>query len=394
MTGRATVVLKRGRDQRLRSGHAWVYAGEVDRVEGEPAPGDLVALTNSAGHFLGLGYYNPASQIVVRRLTEGDEPVDREFFRRRLARALSLRAAALPGATSCRLVFGEGDGLPGLIVDRFEDVLVWQVLTLGMEVRQEMLAELLVELVAPAGLYARNDAPARRLEGLALERRVVYGTCPPEVWIRENDLWFWVDLAGGQKTGYFFDQKLNRRALAGYIRPGARVLDPFCYTGSFAVHAAAYGAAEVLASDISEEAVRLGERNAAANGFSGIIQCRAANGFDLLRQADQNRDRFDLVILDPPAFTRSKHTVEAALRGYKEINLRALKLLGPGGILVTCSCSHHLEEAVFREMVASAAADAHRRLRLREWRGQAPDHPILVGVPETQYLKCGIYEVL
>lgn len=398
MSGRASfsgiVVLKRGRDQRLRSGHAWVYAGEVERVEGKPAPGEIVALRNSAGHFLGQGYYNPASQIIVRRLTEGDEPVDREFFRRRLAKALSLRQTVLPGATSCRLVFGEGDGLPGLIVDRFEDCLVLQTLTLGMDVRQPMLSELLAELVAPAGILSRNDAPVRRLEGLPLYQRVVYGECPTELRIRENDLWFWVDLAGGQKTGYFFDHKLNRRALAGYVQPGARVLDPFCYTGSFAVHAAAYGAAEVWASDISGEAVALAERNAKANGFAEAIRCRTANGFDLLRQADQDDERFDLVILDPPAFTKSKHTVEAALRGYKEINLRGLKLLGPGGILVTCSCSHHLDEALFREVVADAATDAHRRLRLREWRGQSPDHPILVGVPETQYLKCGLYEVL
>lgn len=391
---RGTVVLKRGREQRLRSGHAWVYAGEVDRVEGQPAPGDVVELQNSAGRFLGRGYCNPASQIVVRRLTEQDEPVDREFFRRRLQQALALRAAVLPDATSCRLVYGEGDLLPGLVVDRCANVLILQVLTLGMAVRQELLVELLVELVGPAGVYARNDVPVRHLEGLPLESGTLWGECPGEILIQENGLSFWVDVAGGQKTGYFFDQKLNRRALASYLRPGARVLDPFCYTGSFAVHAAAYGAGEVLASDLSEEAVRMAARNVEANGFSKIVRTGTANGFDLLRELDRRGERFDLVILDPPAFTKSKHTVEAALRGYKEINLRALKLLGPGGILVTCSCSHHLEESLFREMVAGAAADAHRRLRLREWRGQAPDHPVLVGVPETQYLKCAFYEAL
>lgn len=394
MSAEAAVVLKRGHDQRLRTGHSWVYAGEVDRVEGAPAPGDTVTLRNSAGHFLGRGYYNPESQIVVRRLTELDEPVDREFFRRRLERALALRSAVLPGATSCRLVFGEGDGLPGLVVDRFERILVLQALTLGMEVRLEMLAGLLTELLEPDAVLARNDAPVRQLEGLATEIRTLHGDLVREVRIRENDLWFWVNVAEGQKTGYFFDQKLNRRALAAYVQPGARVLDPFCYTGSFAVHAAAYGAGEVQASDISEQAVELAERNAEANGLSRVIRCRPANGFDLLRQADHDGERFDVVILDPPAFTKSKRTVESALRGYKEINLRALKLLSSGGILVTCSCSHHLEEALFREMVAEAAADAHRRLRLREWRGQSPDHPIVVGVPETQYLKCGIYEVL
>lgn len=391
---KGSVVLKRGRDGRLRAGHAWVYAGEVDHIEGSPAPGEIVSLRNGAGHFLGQGYYNPASQIVVRRLTEQEEPVDREFFRRKLEKALALRAEVLPGAASCRLVFGEGDGLPGLIVDRFEDILVLQVLTLGMAVRQELLTGLLAELAGPRGIYARNDVAVRHLEGLGLEKRVLYGEAPPELLIRENGLCFWVDVAEGQKTGYFFDQKLNRRALQAYVRPGARVLDPFCFTGSFAVHAAAAGAREVLSSDISAEAVALASRNAAENGFSEVIRCRSANGFDLLRQADQAGERFDLVILDPPAFTKSKHTVEAALRGYKEINLRALKLLPVGGILVTCSCSHHLDEALFREMVAEAATDAHRRLRLREWRGQAPDHPVVVGIPETQYLKCGIYEVL
>lgn len=391
---RAVVLLKRGRDGRLRAGHPWVYAGEVERVDGQPEPGEIVALRNNSGHFLGRGYYNPASQIVVRRLTEVDEPVERDFFRRRLSAALALRRGTLPGETSFRLVFGEGDGLPGLIVDKFEEYLVWQVLTLGIAVRQDLLAEILQELLAPAGLYARNDVPVRRLEGLPLESGPVFGKTPAEIPIRENGLKFLVSAAAGQKTGWFFDQKLNRRALKEYIRPGARVLDPFSYTGSFAVHAAAFGAGEVLASDVSEEAVAMTARHAAENGLGSAVQCRSANGFDVLRDFDHQGERFDLVILDPPAFTKSKHTVEAALRGYKEINLRALKLLEPGGILVTCSCSHHVDEQTFQAMVAVSAADAHRRLRQREWRGQAPDHPILVGVPETQYLKCGIYEVV
>jgi 23S rRNA (cytosine1962-C5)-methyltransferase len=227
-----------------------------------------------------------------------------------------------------------------------------------------------------------------------METGPVYGECPARVGVEENGLRFAVDLVEGQKTGYFFDQKLNRRALSRHVRPGMRVLDPFCYTGSFPVHAAAYGASEVLASDISEEAAGMARENAAANGFGEVVSCRTANGFDVLREADRAGERFDLVILDPPAFTKSKQTVEPALRGYKEINLRGMKLLEPGGVLVTCSCSHHLDEALFREMVAQAAADSHRRLRLCEWRGQAPDHPILVGIPETQYLKCGIYEVV
>ncbi|MGE5509201.1 MAG: class I SAM-dependent rRNA methyltransferase [Chitinophagales bacterium] len=390
----ATVVLKRGRDHRLGAGHPWVYAGEIDHLEGEAAGGAIVAIRNHAGHFLGLGYFNPASQITVRRLTEHDEPVDKEFFRRRLAAALRLREETFPGVTAYRLVFGEGDLLPGLIVDRFDRTIVWQVLTLGMEVRRELLADLLAELLGPECHYERSDVAVRELEGLPQAKRTVSGHFAPLVRFKENDLWFWADLDEGQKTGYFFDQKLNRRALATYVKPGARVLDPFCYTGSFAVHAAAYGASEVWASDISAAATALAERNAAENGFAGVCHFREGNGFEVLRQHDLEGARFDMVILDPPAFTKSKYTVEAALRGYKEINLRALKLLAPGGILVTCSCSHHLDETTFQAMVAEAAADTRRRLRLREWRGQAPDHPILVGVPETRYLKCGIYEVL
>lgn len=390
----ATVVLKRGRDHRVAAGHPWIYAGEIDHIDGEAAGGAIVAIRNHSGHFLGQGYFNPASQITVRRLTERDEPVDRAFFRRRLEAALRLREQVYPETTAYRLVFGEGDLLPGLIVDRFERTIVWQVLTLGMEVRREMLAELLAELLGPDCHYERSDVAVRELEGLPQAKRTVSGQFTPLVRFEENGLRFWADLDEGQKTGYFFDQKLNRRALAAYVKPGARVLDPFCYTGSFAVHAAAYGAGEVWASDISPAATCLAERNAAENGFSSVCHFREANGFEVLRQFDQEGARFDLIILDPPAFTKSKHTIEAALRGYKEINLRALKLLAPGGILVTCSCSHHLDETAFQAMIADAAADTRRRLRQREWRGQAPDHPILVGVPETRYLKCGIFEVL
>jgi 23S rRNA (cytosine1962-C5)-methyltransferase len=266
-------------------------------------------------------------------------------------------------------------------------------LALGIDVRKDLIISVLREVLNPNCIYERSDVPVRRLEGLSEATGPLYGDCKAETRINENGLAFWVSVREGQKTGYFLDQKLNRAALAPYAS-GARVLDAFCYTGSFSVHAAAYGAREVTGLDISAEAVQMASRNAAANGLDKICSFHQENGFDALRGFEASGRRFDTVILAPPAFTKSRHTVEGALRGYKEINLRALKLLESGGFLITCSCSHHMDEATFRDMVAESALDAHRRLREVEWRTQSPDHPILVGVPETKYLKFGVYQVL
>lgn len=390
----ASATLKPRHEQRILNGHLWIYQGNVARLDGEPSPGDIVDVFAADGEFLGRGYYNPHSQIAIRLLTRVKEPVDRSFFLRRIQRARAWRARVMPDATSYRLIYSEGDLLPGLIVDRYEDVLVVQFLTLGMDARREIIVEALVEAESPRAVYERSDVPSRRYEGLELRQGLLWGELPEQpMVIRENGLSFEIDVTGGQKTGYFLDQKENRRSLAPFV-PGARVLDVFCHNGAFAVHALRYGAREVLGVDSSEQAVQSARRNAALNGYTKSAWFVEANAFDFLREMDRSSERFDVVILDPPAFAKSKAHFEPARRGYKEVNLRGLKLLHPGGFLVTCSCSHHMPADEFYRLVLEAANDARRPLRLVESRGQAKDHPILAGVPESAYLKCLIFQVL
>lgn len=388
------VILKPGKDKRVRMGHLWVYQGEIGIIDIGVKPGDVVEVLDNRGRFLGMGYYNQASQIAVRLLSKEREPIDRDFFRKRLEHALAYRKRVRPEATSYRLIYGEGDRLPGLIVDRFEDYLVVQFLTKGMDVHRETIIQLLAELCQPKAIIERSDTSARRLEELPECTGCIYGKVPSgPIEIRDNGLKFRVDLLEGQKTGYFLDQSANRAALRSYVS-GRKVLDCFCHVGSFAVHAAAYGAQSVLGVDISDDAVTLAAQNADLNGLGDICRFKTANVFDFLRDEEARQSEFDLIILDPPAFTKSKQTVDRAVRGYKEINLRALKMLPPGGILVTCSCSHHMNNELFWEIINSAAVDAKRQIRLLERRTQGPDHPILVGVPETEYLKSWYFEVL
>ncbi len=389
----AVVQLARGRSRRIAAGHPWVYQTEVEAVKGHVEPGDIVDVVDHRGKFHGRGYINPASQILVRLLTSHEEPVDAGFFQRRLTRAWEYRRRMLPGADACRVVFGEADFLPGLIVDRFGPVLVVQTLALGIDRWRPEIVDILQDMLAPEGIYERNDARVRELEGLPLRTGVLWGKVPDRVQITENGLQVHVDVIGGQKTGYFLDQRENRAAIRPLCR-GGRVLDAFCHTGGFALNACAGGAREVLAMDISEEALAVVGENAALNDCAGRIHIRAGNAFDVLREMQQAREQFDVVVLDPPAFAKSKGALEGAARGYKEINLRALKLLVPGGFLVTCSCSYHMDPALFRAVVEDAALDAHRRLRLLAQRAQAIDHPILVGYDESHYLKCLIYEVI
>jgi 23S rRNA (cytosine1962-C5)-methyltransferase len=387
------LILRAGRDKRVRAGHLWIYQGEIGVIGLEVKSGDLVEVLDNRGRFLGCGYYSQASQIAVRLLTREREEIDTAFFRRRLQQALAYRQRVKPGATSYRLVYGEGDLLPGLVVDRFEDYLVVQFLTVGMEVNRELIIALLTELVKPTGIIERSDLPVRLLEDLPERSGCVYGNCPENLVIRDNGLQFNVNLMEGQKTGYFLDQSVNRQAAAAYAR-GRRVLDCFCHLGSFAIHAAAAGASEVLGVDISDTATQQAAQNAELNGVAEKCQFKTANAFDFLREQTALKSTYDLVILDPPAFTKSKQTVDSAIRGYKEINLRGLKLLRPGGILVTCSCSHHINMELFWEVVTAAAVDAKKQIRLLERRTQGLDHPILIGVPETEYLKCLIFEVM
>ena len=387
----ATVTLRKTRETRVRGGHPWIYASEIEKVDGDFENGDIVDVADFRGKFIGRGFYNPQSQISLRILTRNDEPCDRDFFARRIRDAWEYRKL-LCDPMSCRLIYSESDFLPGLVVDKFAGVLVLQSLSLGIERIKDMLCDLLMEIVQPAGIWERSDVPVRRLEGLEQTTGLLRGDVPDEVDMVENGIHFLVDVKHGQKTGFFLDQKQNRAALEPLCR-GARVLDCFCHNGSFALHAAKYGASSVLGVDISEEALAVARRNAEINGF-GNVTFEAHNCFDLLRELTDAGEKFDLVILDPPAFTKNKAAVQSAIRGYKEINLRGLKLVRPGGFLVTCSCSQHVLPEMFQDIINQAARDAKKRIRLVEFRTQGYDHPILPQSVETKYLKTMIIQVM
>jgi len=387
----AKVTLRKTRETRVRGGHPWIYASEIEKVEGTFENGDIVDVADYRGKFIGRGFYNPQSQISLRILTRNDEPCDRDFFARRIREAWDYRKL-LCDPMSCRLIYSESDFLPGLVVDKFADVLVLQSLSLGIERLKDMICDLLMEIVQPAGIWERSDVPVRRLEGLEQTTGLLRGEVPDEVEMVENGIRFLVDVKRGQKTGFFLDQKQNRAALEPLCRD-ARVLDCFCHNGSFSLHAAKYGASSVLGVDISEEALEVARRNAALNGYDNVT-FEAHNCFDLLHELTDAGEKFDLVILDPPAFTKNKAAVQSAIRGYKEINLRGLKLVRPGGFLVTCSCSQHVLPEMFQDVINQAARDAKKRIRLVEYRTQGYDHPILPQSVETKYLKTMIIQVM
>ena len=382
------ITLRKTRETRVRSGHPWLYASEIERVEGESAAG-VAEVYSAKGTFLARALYNPASQIALRILTTHDEPIDADFFARRVRTAWEYRQRFCD-VNSCRAIYAEADFLPGLVVDKFGGVLVVQVLSLGMELWKRELTDILVEVIRPEGIYERNDVPVRRLEGMQETTGLLYGDVPDRVPMVENGIVYAVDVKHGQKTGFFLDQKENRAAIAP-LCPGARVIDMFCHNGSFALNAAKYGAREVTGVDISEEALAVARDNARANGLDANFE--AHNCFDLLRALSDQGEKYDLVILDPPAFTKTRQMTERALRGYKEINLRGMKLVPDGGFLVSCSCSQHVDDAAFTAMLNEAARDAKKKLRMAEFRTQAKDHPILPASPETKYLKCAILQV-
>lgn len=385
----AKAYLHRSKESRVHSGHPWIFRSDIERVEGSYTPGDVVDVHAARGTFLGRAFYNPQSQISLRMLTRHDEPVDADFFYRRLQTAWAYRKR-FADPMSCRLAFAESDLLPALIVDKFAEVLVLQTLCLGIDRWKGVLVEQLADIVHPRGIYERNDVPVRTLEGMQQQTGLLYGEAPERVDMVENGLHFRVDVQRGQKTGFFLDQKENRAALRP-LCAGARVLDCFCHNGSFALHAARYGAADCLGVDISEDAVAVAQENAALNGLS--VRFEAHNAFDYLREQYKAGEKYDVVILDPPAFTKTRAAVPGALRGYKEINLRAMKLLREGGYLVTCSCSQHVDRAAFMGVVQSAARDARKVVRQVEFRTQGKDHPILLASSETEYLKCAILQV-
>jgi 23S rRNA (cytosine1962-C5)-methyltransferase len=375
------VVNKKG-EARVRRGHPWVFRSDVTRADGV-APGSVVRVLGPHNRPLGFAFFSSQSQITLRMVERG-ETLPESFLHDRLAAALRWRETIAPGAEACRLVHGEGDGLPSLVVDRYGEHLVVQTLSQATDRLKADVVAHLTELLHPAGILERNDPRVRTLEGLDRKVAVLAGEVPETVEVLENGVRFEVDLRKGQKTGLFLDQRENHAAARAYAR--GRVLDGFTYSGGFALHVAPQ-ASEVVAVDVSAEAVARVRRNAERNGMTNV-EAREANVFDLLHELHDRGERFDTVILDPPAFAKSKDAVEKAWRGYKEINLRALQILEPGGCLITCSCSYHVDEVAFEEIVWSAAVDAGATVTVVEKRRQARDHPIVLGVPETYYLKC------
>jgi 23S rRNA (cytosine1962-C5)-methyltransferase len=399
---RARLILKPKEDLRLRGGHPWIYDNEIAHVEGEAAAGAEVDVVDARGVLVGSALYNPKSKIRGRIYSRKVRPADRAFFAEAIGRAIGWRRRFFdPEKQSLRLVFGEADGIPGLIVDSFvgEDGrwLCAQFLSFGMASRKELIVSVLEELMPSAGIVEKDDAPVLKFEGLEPCVGVLAGKAPEGLVIQENGLSFAVDLIGGQKTGWFHDQRANRAAAARYARTiageGRRVLDAFCNAGGFGLACAAAGAASVVAVDSSAEAVAAVSANAARNGLSDKVTAVEANAFDYLRGLERAHERFGLVILDPPAFAKNRASIEGAHRGYKDLNLRALKLLETGGILVTCSCSFWSGRERFGSMLSEAAKDAGRRLRIIEERSQDLDHPIVSGYDESRYLKCVIAEV-
>lgn len=461
---KAKIWLRQGRKKRLEQGHPWVYGNEIERLEGEALPGELVDVVNHKGRYMATGYWNPNSQIQVRIVSYKPlDQMDKAFFAERFRRCQEHRMRFVEDR-DCRLVYGEGDFLPGLVVDRFGGVLVLQIVTLGMDIRREAIVEALVEIFQPQGIYERSDVGVRRLEGLEERTGVLYGDCPRLVDITENGLQLEVDIVEGQKTGYFFDQRENRASIAPLMkgwglrsgirlerRPaaevppeiaaaagssgesevavpvnangkivsfpywdGATVLECFAHTGSFTLHACKYGAKKVTCLDVSEHAIETARRNVERNGFSDRVEFVVADAFEYLRMQakglEEREERarggadtskklsgagrtWDVVILDPPAFAKTKSAVPGACRGYKDINLQGLKLVNEGGYLVTASCSYHMRPELFLETIQDAAADAGKLLRLIEWRTAGKDHPQQLGVNEGHYLKFAIFEV-
>lgn len=376
---------------RVRQGHLWIYKSDVLEVDAEG--GSIVSVKDERGNFIGQALFSDTSQIALRFLTQSSEEVDREWWRRRIAEAAQRRH--IPAGTNAyRVIYSESDLLPSLIVDRYDDVLVLQTLSQGTEALKSLFVEILVEQFQPRAIVERNDARVRELEGLPLIATTVYGEAPEELEILQHGLRFVVAPSGGQKTGSFLDQRENRIAArnAAQTTNTARALDCFTFNGAFALHLAGV-CDNVIGIDISGEAVTAAQRNAELNQMNNV-EFREANVFDALREMEASGERFDTIVLDPPAFAKNRASLKPALRGYKEINLRALKLLNPGGVLVTCTCSYHVSEELFLEVITQAALDAHRRVQIMEKRMQATDHPVLVAMPETYYLKCVIARVI
>lgn len=385
------IILKSKEDRRVLAGHPWAFSNEIREIRGEPEAGDVVELRSAGGKLLGVGFYNPHSLIAFRMLSRTAEECSPDLFLRRLRQALELRKKLYPHSETFRLVHGESDFLPGLIIDKYNDYVALQTLSFGMDVRLDMICDALDELLHPKGIVERNESPLRSLENLPQRKGILRGSVEPVI-VEEDGVRFEVDLLAGQKTGFFLDQRENRIAVRSLCR-NADVLDCFCNDGGFALHAAYAGARSVLAIDASAEAIRQSQRNAMLNSVSSL-ETRQADVFESLKELGSADRRFDVVILDPPSFTRTKKNVQAAKKGYRELHTLALRVLKRGGILATASCSHHIQPDVFLEIVDTTARKIGRTLQLLDWRSAAPDHPILPAVPETRYLKFGLFRVV
>ena len=385
------VFLKRKIAPRIANGHPWIYGNEIEKIVGEPAAGDIVEVFYYDKKYVGRGYFNQQSQIAVRLLTRKHENINDDFFLNRIKQAWKYRQK-LGYTENCRLVFGEADYLPALVIDKFNDYFVIQTLSFGIEKWKPAIVNALQEIFSPKGIYERNDVPVRELEGLEQQKGFLTAPFDTNIVINENGFKFNVDIENGQKTGYFLDQQDNRRAIKE-IAKGADVLGAFTYTGTFEIHAAGYGAKSVYGIDISEQAVEQANKNAALNGLENICRFEAMNAFDALKRWDKEEKKYDVVMLDPPAFTKSRESIGKAVTGYKEINLRGMKLVKNGGFLVTSSCTNLVSPELFLDTIAAAARDAKKRIRQVTFKAQASDHPIIWGLENTNYLKFLIVEV-
>lgn len=393
----AVVTLKKGEGRTIKSGGMWIYDNEIAAVDGDYTNGDIVVVHDFDGYPMGKGFINTNSKISIRMMTrKKDENVDADFLKMRVRNAWEYRKKTVD-TSSCRVIFGEADWLPGLVVDKFSDVLVVQSLALGIDrFKEEIIADLKdcmeQDGIHIRGVYERSDAKVRRQESMELRKGFIGEEFNPKVEIMENGVRYLVDVKDGQKTGFFLDQKYNRKAIH-QICKDAKVLDCFTHTGSFALNAGIAGAKSVLGVDASELAIAQAEENAALNGLSERVKFRCADVFELLPELERQGEKYDVVILDPPAFTKSRNSVKNAVKGYREINLRGMKLVKDGGFLATCSCSHFMDYDLFRKTIHQAAANVHKRLRQVEFRTQAPDHPILWAADESYYLKFFIFQV-
>lgn len=388
------LILRQGHDRRIRQGHPWIFSNEIGSVEGAPQAGDAVAIYSHTAAAYGTAYYNPHSLITARLLSREQISIDKcDFFKTRIKAAADYRRALYPDAQAIRLVHGEGDGLPGLVVDRYGDILSVQFLTLGIDCRKELICSALTELFQPGAIVARNDVGIRELEGLSQHTEILSGAPPETTIIHEHGLRYRINVLQGQKTGHFLDQKENHLTLQSRVA-GRRVLDLFCYSGGWATHAARFGASEVLGVDISADAIALANENARLNYQETVCRFEKADAFEMLRTLKETGERFGLITLDPPAFVKSKKKLAEATRGYLTINRRAMELVEPGGYLITCSCSYHMQRDLFLDTLRQAASQAGRAVRLLEMRGQAYDHPVLLACPETDYLKCAVLQIV